>query len=117
MLEQVLERIAIALERIAAVHAGQGALDTDTTKKKPGRPPKEAPILPGIVDVDPLAVDAPAVKTFTVDEIRTALVAFKEKNGLDKTKALMIKYGADAAKPVITTIPAAEYAELMKECI
>ena len=61
-------------------------------------------------EVDPLA-DAPV--EFTQEQVKEALQVYMKKSGIEKTKELMIKYGADKAKPTLPTIPVAKYAEIM----
>jgi hypothetical protein len=106
MLEQQLERIAIALEQIAN---NTGGVVETPDKKKPGRPAKTAEPAPA---EDLLGVD---VKPVTQEEVHAALKAFMTKYGIEKTKALMIKNGADQAKPVISSIPLVNYAALMED--
>ena len=104
-IEQSLERIAIALEEIA----GPGKIapaGTEAPKEKKAK--KEAPAAP----IEDILADAPV---YTQDEVHKALRAYMDKNGIEKTKVLMIKFGASAVKPVLTSIPVANYAALMKE--
>ena len=90
MLEQQLERIAVALETIAAV-VGTPVLEAQPDPKKRGRPAKEpAP------EVDPLG-DAPVV--VTQDEVHAALRKYMDKNGIEKTKAIMIKLSLITTRP------------------
>ena len=112
-IEQSLERIASALEQIAAGKTA-GCDAPPPAPRKAGRPPKvEAPAAPA-VEADPLA-DEPAAPAVSQEEVHKALRAYMDKNGIDKTKALMIKHGAAAAKPVLTSIPVANYGALMAE--
>ena len=111
-IEQSLERIASALERLAG-NAPVPEIQVDAPTAKVGRPRKAAELAPA-VEEDPLAL-APAEKAVTTEEVRAALQAFMAKNGIEKTKALMIKHGANAAKPIITTIPEKNYAAVMVE--
>ena len=99
-IEETLERIAIAVETIAKF---QGEILDKMSEAKPGKKAKEA-------EVDPLA-DAPA--EFTQEQVKEALQVYMKKSGIEKTKELMIKYGADKAKPTLPTIPVAKYAEIM----
>ena len=104
-IEQSLERIAVALEKIA-----EGSVTAvPEPAKKPGRPAKTAEPAPA---EDLLGVD---VKPVTQEEVHAALKAFMTKYGIEKTKVLMIKNGADQAKPVISSIPRANYAALMED--
>ena len=109
MLEEVLTRIAVALEAIVAKGPGEPPPPSDA---KPRGRPKAVPA--PVVEEDPLG-DGPAAVAVTQDQLHAALKGFMDKNGIDKTKALMIKHGANAAKPVLTSIPAANYAALMAE--
>ena len=107
-IEQSLERIATALESIVAKGPSE---PPPPSEAKPRGRPKAAPA--PVVEEDPLG-DGPAVAV-TQDQLHAALKGFMDKNGIDKTKALMIKHGAAAQKPVLTSIPAANYAALMAE--
>ena len=107
-IEESLSRIALALETIVA----KGPGEPPPSEAKPrGRP--KATLTP-VVEEDPLG-DGSAAVAVTQDQLHAALKGFMDKNGIDKTKALMIKHGANAAKPVLTSIPAANYAALMAE--
>ena len=106
MLEQILERIAIALERLAGAAENIPAPE----KVKPGRPAKVAAA--PVVEEDPLA-ETPSA--FTQDQVRDALRAFMKVQGKEPTMAVMIKYGADKVKPLLPQIKAENYAALMKE--
>ena len=100
-IEQSLERIAIALEKVVD---GVGAL----TPIPEGKKKKEA------IPAEDLGIGAEE-KKITIDELRTALQGYKSVNGIDKTKALMIKHGANATKPVLTSIPEKNYAAIIQE--
>ena len=104
-IEQSLERIAIATEELLALAKTQ----SDAPAKR-GRPTKEkeAEVTDDILGNE----SAPA---YTKDDVLKALRGFMDKNGGEKTKELMIKHGADKAKPVLTTIPEKNYPALMKE--
>ena len=114
-IETELGRIATAVEgllSLAQQQSGMGAIP-EPDKKKPGRPAKTAEPTPTPAPEDMFGAEAP--KVVTVDELRDHLRAHMAKFGQDATKALMIGAGADATKPVITSIPAANYAALMKK--
>ena len=104
-IEQSLERIAVALETITANVPVIGVATDAAPKEKKA---KKETALPA----EDILSDAP---TYTQDEVHKSLRAYMDKNGIDKTKALMIKFGASAVKPVLTSIPVANYAALMKE--
>ena len=113
-IETELGRIATAVEGLLSLaqqqQTGMGAIP-EPDKKKPGRPAKTAEPVPAAPAEDMFGAE----KTITVDELRDHLRAHMAKFGQDATKALMIGAGADATKPVITSIPAANYAALMKK--
>jgi hypothetical protein len=109
-LEQSLERIAVTLELIVGHVVGVG--QAPTPKVKPGRPAKSE-ALPAAPAEDLLGVDAKP--EITQDDIHLALRVYMKKNALEKTKALMIKHGADPAKPVLSSIPAKSYVALMAD--
>ena len=118
MLEEVLTRIAVALEAIVA-EKGTAVPTVDLDKPKRGRPAKEvAPAAPA-VEIDPLTGEpvAAPVAAITLDQVRDSLRAHMKVNGVEKTKALMIKFGAPVANPVVTGIPVTNYAALLKECV
>jgi len=110
-LESSLERIAAALETIAAKEGCLPPPPEAVEKKKPGRPAKAAE---PVVEVDPLG-DEPTAKAISQDDVHKALRGFMDKNGIDKTKAFMIKHGANPAKPVLTSIPEKNYPAIMAE--
>ena len=113
-IETELGRIATAVEGLLSLAQQQTGMEAipEPDKKKPGRPAKTAePAAPAPEDM----FGAEAPKVVTVDELRDHLRAHMAKFGQDATKALMIGAGADATKPVITSIPAANYAALMKK--
>ena len=122
-IEQSLERIAVALELIANRYEGnvppKAVPEVDLDKPKRGRPAKEpAPAVPA-VEIDPLTGEPvkPELAAITLDQVRDALRAHMKTNGIEKTKALMIKFGAPVANPVVTGIPVTNYAALLKECV
>ena len=104
VLEQLLERIAIALETLVAKTEEAPAKETTTRT-----PRKEKPAPP----VD-LFGEGPKAPVITIDEVRAALRAYMEKNGQDATKALMIACGADPVQPKITSIPEASWPKVME---
>ena len=107
-LEQNVERIAVALETLVALaSAGNQA------EAKPAKAKKEKDVAPAPVD-DMFDAPKPEEKV-TLDQLKDVLRAHMAKNGTEKTKALMIKHGAAVAKPVISSIPEANYAALLKE--
>ena len=104
-IEQNLERIAVALETLVAL-----AQASEAPEKKKKKTEAVAAVATGIEDM----LGDGAVK-ITLDQVKDALRAHMTKNGAEVTKALMIKHGANAAKPVVTSIPEANYPALMKE--
>lgn len=110
-LETTLERIAVALETIAkiTVSTAQGAPLVKPKKEKASETTAApADDLLGMGDEKPLIV-------VTIDDLHKALNAFMGKSGIDETKKLMVKHGAKADKPTITTIPVEKYGALMDE--
>ena len=101
----IAERIAVSLETLVAL-----AQATEAPEKKKKKTEAVAAVATGIEDM--LGDAAPKI---TLDQVKDALRAHMRKNGAEVTKALMIKHGANAAKPVVTSIPEANYAALMKE--
>ena len=101
-----LERIAVALETLVVLAQ---ASEVPEKKKKVKEPAPQA----GIEDM--LGDGAKPEEKVTLDQLKDVLRAHMAKNGTEKTKALMIKHGAAVAKPVISSIPEANYAALLKE--
>ena len=108
-LEQNVERIAVALENLVELTKVAMAVPAEDGKKKKKETPAPASQA-GIEDM--LGDGAPKI---TLDQVKDALRGHMTKNGAEVTKALMIKHGANAAKPVVTSIPEANYPALMKE--
>lgn len=106
-LEQNVERIANALEALVALAT---ASEAPEKKKKVKEPAPQA----GIEDMLGDGVIKLEEKV-TLDQLKDVLRSHMAKNGTEKTKALMIKHGAAVAKPVISSIPEANYAALLKE--
>ena len=106
-IEQNIERIAVALETLVTLATASEAKPAKVKKEK-----TEAPQA-GIEDM--LGDGAKAEEKITLDQLKEVLRAHMTKNGTEKTKALMIKHGAAVAKPVISSIPEANYAALLKE--
>ena len=109
-LEQNVERIAVALETLVVLAQ---ASEAPEKKKKEKVTPPAAPQA-GIEDMLGDGATKPEEKV-TLDQLKDVLRAHMAKNGTEKTKALMIKHGAAVAKPVISSIPEANYAALLKE--
>ena len=108
-IEQNVERIAVALENLVELTKVAMAMPAEEGKKKK-KTEAVAAVATGIEDM--LGDAAPKI---TLDQVKDALRAHMTKNGAEVTKALMIKHGANAAKPVVTSIPEANYPALMKE--
>ena len=107
-IESNIERIAVALETLVALAQASEAPEKKKKEKTP-TPASQA----GIEDM--LGDGAKAEEKITLDQLKEVLRAHMTKNGTEKTKALMIKHGAAVAKPVISSIPEANYAALLKE--
>jgi hypothetical protein len=122
-IEQSLERIANALEASMAKDgmAARPLAETESDKPKRGRPAKAPETATAPVEIDPLTGEpiqpVLAAAAITLDQVRDALRAHMKTNGIEKTKALMIKFGAPVANPVVTGIPVTNYAALLKECV
>ena len=115
--EQNLERIANGVEELVklaksnpapvALGRPKGQVATPAT---PAAAPAPAP------DVDPIT-GAP-VAAVTQEQLHEKLQDYMGKfqiEGPEGVKAIMIKHGANKAKPTITTIPPANYSALVKE--
>jgi hypothetical protein len=111
-MEQQLERIATSLETLVTQLSSANQKDADIALPEATIKPKKAK-----KEVDPLEDDpgTPTPAAITVDDVHKALREYMTKNGVEKTKALMIKHGADAKKPILTSIPEKNFAALVKE--
>lgn len=131
-LEQSLERIAIALEKIAGKSTPTTttvvnmASDTPTAKPevleaaKPAAKAKATPAAKTVTPeslaagpVAPAAKPAEAKPTHTLADVLDLLKKAAVKHGAPKIKQLMIDHGADAKMPKVETIPAANYPALV----
>lgn len=88
-LEDTLERIATALETIAAA-SGDAAPAAPPEKsekpaKRPRKPRAEAPASPPAADPEPPAV--------TLDQVREAMRAFRKDHGKPEAIAILAKFG------------------------
>lgn len=129
-IETDLNRMATSLEEIArflATHQGSpllpvsaitgGTAPTATLGGK--RTPKTTPAPAPAIAVDEItgqpiaAVEATPVPT--LDEVHIQLRALKDspKGGIEACKKVMIEFGADKTRPVISSIPPANYVALM----
>ena len=113
-IEQNIERIANGVEELVRLAKSNPA---PVALGRPGRnatpPPPAAALAP---DVDPIT-GAPVVAV-TQEQLHEKLQDYMGKfqiEGPDGVKALMIRHGANKAKPTITSIPAANYSALVKE--
>ena len=114
-IEQSLDSIAKSLEYVAG---GLAAKVAKASKEEKVRVSKAAEVkVEGttVTEDDMFGAESPVEQKITSDMVLASLQKFRTKHGLDKAKQLMIKHGADAAKPVISSIPEANYAELLKE--
>ncbi len=122
-IEDSLSRIAVALEKLAGV---------ETEKRGPGRPPKaprtllvagepeekteaEPPVetAPAPVEAKPAPVKAPKPKappvearTYTADEVRSALVAYQKRATPEAARALLKSAGG---VDTLRTLPVEKY--------
>ena len=112
-IEQNVERIAVALENLVELTKVAMAMPAEEGKKKK-KTEAVAAVATGIEDMLGDGAAKPEEK-ITLDQVKDALRGHMTKNGAEVTKALMIKHGANAAKPVVTSIPEANYPALMKE--
>jgi hypothetical protein len=124
-IEQTLERIAVALEKIAEVRENLLIMTSpaaDPAVKKPGRPAKAvAPVGAPVVTPpppealpDPFAEGAPAA-AISFEQLTDLLKKHSKTFGVKTTIALMVKHGADATTYKMSTIPTASYQALFTE--
>lgn len=130
-IETDLNRIATSLEEMVKVMRGNPNPSTPvaiptaptppaaTTKKSTslgGKAPNNAAVTPTTAPVVAQPVEEPPPEP-SLEDVHMQLRALKDspKGGIEFCKKLMIKHGADASKPVISSIPAANYSKLMAE--
>ena len=110
--EQNLERIANGVEELVKL------VKSNPAPVALGRPKGQvaAPAAAPTPDVDPIT-GAP-VAAVTQEQLHGKLQDYMGKfqiEGPEGVKAIMIKHGANKAKPTITSIPPANYSALVKE--
>lgn len=119
MLETVLERIAVALEKQNAMTeqllAGKASVVQAppaqvVVPKKETKAPKAAPVvqIAPVVEVDPFSNDTEP-SAITLDSLMAHLTTHAKAFGNKTTIDLIKKHGADAATPKIKTIPEANW--------
>ena len=111
-IEQNLERIANGVEELVKLAKSNPA------PVALGRPKNQvaAPVAAPAPAEDPIT-GAP-VATVTQEQLHEKLQDYMGKfqiEGPEGVKAIMIKHGANKAKPTITSIPPANYSALVKE--
>ena len=122
MLETVLERIAVALEKQNEMTAQllmnkpAGAVPVVATPpaaapKVEKKAPKAAPVItPEPVEVDPFESEAEAPgSSITIESLMAHLTEHAKKFGNKVTIDLIKRHGADAVTPKIKTIPEANW--------
>ena len=113
--EQNLERIANGVEelvKLAKSNPAPVALGRPKSQVATPATPAAAPT----PDVDPIT--GSPVATVTQEQLHEKLQDYMGKfqiEGPEGVKALMIKHGANKAKPTVTSIPPANYSALVKE--
>ena len=128
-----LNRIATALEELVKIKRGshtdtraQVATVITPATSKPVRSPVASStatlgkgtakaVEPSPV-IDPLTGDAiGTAEPITQEQVHLALQGYMAKNGVEAVKGLMIKHGANKAKPTITSLPATSYNAVIEE--
>lgn len=126
-IETDLNRIATSMEEIVKtlrsnanpVPRPVASAAVETLGGKKGRPANPVPA-PTVME-DPItgqpmpATQVPTAVQPTLDEVHIQLRLLKDnpKGGIEMCKRVMIEFGADKAKPVISSIPPANYAALI----
>lgn len=129
MIEQTLERIATALEKIAT-NGGGNLQNTNsvnhkvtempvkaTKTAKTATAPVGAPVVVSEVESvenDPFA-DAQIGATVTIDMVKDVLAKHARAFGTQQTIDLIKRHGADAVTPKIAGIPAKNFAACIAE--
>lgn len=132
-IEQDLNRIANALEKLSELAAGKmiaapAPAAPGSTATLGGKPPKvtkatpapavSAPPAPAEDPITGQPIEQEATPTHTIEDVHAHLRTLMEtpaKGGVEVCKKLMIKHGANPAKPVISSIPRQNYGKLMAE--
>ena len=112
-IEQNIERIAHGVEELVRLVKSNPA---PVALGRPGNATPPPPAAAPAPEVDPIT-GAPVVAV-TQEQLHEKLQDYMGKfqiEGPDGVKALMIRHGANKAKPTITSIPAANYSALVKE--
>lgn len=102
-LEQTLERIAVALEKIEARYSG--ILPTAPRETKVKKETAAAPVAVVEPESNPFETDAAAETAISFDALSVLLKDHSVKLGVKPTIALIIKHGADRTTPKLNTIP------------
>lgn len=119
-LESTLERIATALEIIAGNVNAPVAPSIEPVKTEAVKIVKvtkaakitEDTVAPGPAEAQ---ADVPPPAPVTLEQVLASIRIFADKNGSDKAKAIMVKYGADVKKPMSKDIKPENYGKLLKE--
>lgn len=127
-IEADLNRMATALEEILKALRGSATLAIAPGVKSPAAEPvKKTKVTPPapVVEMDPITGQPVPVNQEaqlgaaqpTLDEVHVQLRLLKDnpKFGVETCKTLMVKHGADAAKPIISSIPPKNYAAIIAE--
>lgn len=122
-IEQTLERIAVALEKIVALKPSDlGAPRTASEVQaiapavKKGKGVAPAPVAAPVIEVDPFAAPGEAaVPEVTFPMLSEKLQLHAKMYGTPTTIELIKKHGADKAQPKMSSIPTANYAACLAE--
>lgn len=109
-IENTLERIATALEKIAA---GKGSSQPDVglvaleepVKKTATKVKKDAPPAAAATTAAPVEI--------TKAQVEEVLKKYASKKGIPSTKELIVKHGANKETPTIASIPVGNYQEVI----
>ena len=115
-IEKSLERIAVAFESLL----GQQATTTNNvvTINPEVKPKKTTKKKAEVVEAEVLDVpiSEPVEKAvYTLEDVRKSLAGYAKDHGKDATIELMIRHGADKAKPTVSSIPSEEYPRIIED--
>ncbi len=116
-IEKSLERIADALETLVKVKTESVVFTTnipkDTAKKTAKKTTKKKEKVEEAELVEDAKVETSAA--YTIEDVRKSLAQYAKEHGKDATIARMISFGADKAKPTVSSIPEKSWGKLVED--
>lgn len=108
-IEQSLERIATALEQMVGTTKDKTGQPELSERKEDLTPKKERkPKAPSVISPE----EPSSTATVSLEDLTNLLRKHASALGIPSTKALMVKFGADAETPNVNSIPTNNYGTL-----